>query len=145
ALQPFGYYSPTVEVERDRDTGRVVITVELGPAVRVRDSNVTLVGEAEADRDMTDAVAAFKPSEGEVFDSILYDTSKALVSRRLAERGYFDAELERHRVEVTRSEQAADIDLLWTSGARHAMGEVDFTQSPEIIRPQLLEKLVSWE
>ncbi len=145
ALQPFGYYSPTIQVERDRDAGRVVITVDLGPPVRVRDSNVTLAGEAEADRDMTDAVAAFKPAPGDVFDSILYDTSKALVSRRLAERGYFDAELERHRVEVTRSEQAADIDLLWTSGARHAMGEVEFSQSPQIIRPQLLEKLVSWE
>ena len=146
ALQPFGYYSPTIEVERDRATGIVVITVDPGAPVRVRDSTVALEGEATADDDMQDAVAAFEPDPGEVFDSTLYDTSKALVSRRLAERGYFDAELERHRVEVTRAEHAADIDLLWTSGARYAMGAVDFTQAPEqIIRPQLLDKLVSWD
>src|SRR5690606_41919681 len=83
ALQPFGYYSPTIEVERDRDTGKVVITVELGPAVRVRASNVTLAGEAEADRDMTDAVAACKPAPGDGLGSILYYTSKALASQRM--------------------------------------------------------------
>jgi translocation and assembly module TamA len=146
ALQPFGYYSPTIEVERDRATGVVVITVDPGAPVLVRDSAVALEGEATGDGDMQDAVAAFEPDPGEVFDSTLYDTSKALVSRRLAERGYFDAELERHRVEVTRAEHAADIDLLWRSGARYAMGAVDFTHAPErIIRPQLLDKLVSWD
>ena len=146
ALQPFGYYSPEIVVERNRDTGVVVITVIPGEPVRVRDSRVTLEGEATGDDEMQEAVAGFEPDAGEVFDSTLYDTSKALVSRRLAERGYFDAELERHRVEVTRAENAADIDLLWTSGARYAMGDVEFTQAPnQIIRPELLEKLESWE
>jgi translocation and assembly module TamA len=146
ALQPFGYYSPTIEVERDRATGVVVITVDPGAPVLVRDSTVALEGEATGDDDMQEAVAAFEPDPGEVFDSVLYDTSKALVSGRLAERGYFDAELERHRVEVTRAEHAADIELLWSSGARYAMGAVDFTQAPEqIIRQQLLAKLVSWD
>ena len=146
ALQPFGYYSPQIEVERNRDTGVVVITVIPGEPVRVRDSNVVLQGEANDDEDMRDALGEFEPDPGEVFDSTLYDTSKALVSGRLAERGYFDAEIEQHRVEVTRAEHAADIDLRWTSGARYEMGAVDFTQAPEtIIRPQLLEKLVSWD
>ena len=146
ALQPFGYYSPEIVVERNRDTGVVVITVIPGEPVRVRDSRVTLEGEATQDEDMQETIADFEPDAGEVFDSTLYDTSKALVSRRLAERGYFDAELERHRVEVTRAENAADIDLLWTSGARYAMGDVEFTQAPnQIIRPELLEKLESWE
>ena len=146
ALQPFGYYSPQIAVERNRDTGVVVITVIPGEPVRVRNSTIALQGEADSDEAMRDALGEFEPDPGEVFDSTLYDTSKALVSGRLAERGYFDAEIEQHRVEVTRAEHAADIDLRWTSGARYAMGDVEFTQAPEqIIRPQLLEKLVSWD
>src|SRR3546814_8653165 len=78
-------------------------------------------------------------------DSVLYDTSKAAITGRLAQRGYFDASLLAHRVEVTRADLAADIDLRWNSGARYAMGEVAFEQDPAVIRPQLLQKLVSWQ
>ena len=146
ALQPFGYYSPVIEVERNRETGVVVITVDPGAPVLVRESDIAMQGEALEDEEVSDTLAAFEPDAGEIFDSILYDSSKALVARRLAERGYFGAELLQHRVEVTRAEHAADIALSWESGLRYAMGDARFTQAPErIIRPQLLEKLVPWE
>ena len=146
ALEPFGYYSPEIRVERNRDTGVVVITVAPGEPVRVRQRHVAVQGEAESDGQIRDTLAVFEPDQGDIFDSTLYDTSKALVGRSLGERGYFDAELQQHRVEVTRAEHAADIDLAWASGARYAMGDATFSQAPEaIIRPQLLQKLVPWE
>jgi translocation and assembly module TamA len=146
ALEPFGYYSPEIRVERNRDTGVVVITVAPGEPVRVRERHVAVQGEAESDGQIRDTLAVFEPDQGDIFDSTLYDASKALVGRSLGERGYFDAELQQHRVEVTRAEHAADIDLAWASGARYAMGDATFSQAPEaIIRPQLLQKLVPWE
>ncbi|MEO5565098.1 MAG: POTRA domain-containing protein [Luteimonas sp.] len=146
ALEPFGYYSPQVSVERDPETNLVRITVVLGDPVRVRASAIAIDGAASKDRYMNEELDAFVPQAGDVFNSAAYDTSKANISRRLAERGYFDASLASHRVEVTRAEHAADIDLRWTSGDRYAMGRVDFEQQPtQPIRPQLLEKLVYWD
>jgi translocation and assembly module TamA len=146
ALAPFGYYSPVVDVQRDRDGGIVTITVQPGEPVRVRDFKVQIDGEAGGDRYMREELDAFAPKAGDVFDSSTYDASKARIGRRLAERGYFDAALAAHRVEVTRADHAADIDLRWTSGDRFDMGHVTFVQAPtQPIDPRLFDKLVYWD
>ncbi len=146
ALAPYGYYSPDIEVRRDREGGVVTITVHPGEPVRVRGFSVAIDGEAGGDRYMREELDAFAPRPGAVFDSTLYDASKTRITRRLAERGYFDAALAAHRVEVVRAEHAADIDLRWTSGDRFDMGRVTFVQAPtQPIAPGLLGKLVYWD
>ena len=173
ALEPFGYYSPTIVIQRsdrsrpegddaepaarnapepgDRgDRGdrslTVSIRVDPGTPVRVRDWQVGVEGEASDDPEVNRALEIFAPRQGEVLDHTLYEAGKSRISRTLAGRGYFDADFSAHRVEVTRAEQAADIDLRWTSGARYSLGAVTFSQTPTpIIRDALLQKLVGWE
>lgn len=147
ALEPFGHYSATVRVERSGSDDALVITVhvEKGEPVRVREENVRIEGEATDDRYMKAEIDAFAPSPGEILNHPQYEASKARITRRLAERGYFDADFTTRRVEVTRAERAADIDLGWDSGERYDMGKITFTQDPEIIRPELLERLIYWE
>src|SRR3546814_254013 len=88
----------------------------------------------------------FQPDTGDVFNHALYEASKTRITRRLAERGYFDADFASHRVEVTRADNAADIDLVWTSGDRYDMGHVDFEQTPKrVVHERLLRKLIYWE
>ncbi|MGO1542147.1 MAG: autotransporter assembly complex protein TamA [Luteimonas sp.] len=148
ALEPFGYYSPQVQVESTRDNGRVdvTVTVEAGEPVRVRNSDVAIIGPGNRDPYLARDLGEFGPAPGEVFDHRPYEAGKARVSRRLAERGYFDAEFSARRVEVTRAEEAADIELVWTSGERYNMGPTLFEQSPRsIINNDLLERLIYWE
>lgn len=148
ALEPFGYYAPRIRVVRSgTDTAAVVVVeVEAGEPVTVRRSRVAIEGEARDDRYLQAELEEFVPQPGDVFDHELYETSKARISRRLAERGYFDADFASRRVEVTRVERAADIDLVWTSGARYDIGAVTFVQSPRpIIREGLLQRLVYWD
>ena len=171
ALEPFGYYSPTIVIQRsdrsrpegaeaepsartaaaasaegdDQRTLSISIRVEPGTPVRVREWKVGIEGEASDDTSVYGALAGFAPRKGEVLDHTLYEASKSKVSRTLAGRGYFDADFAAHRVEVTRADFAADIDLRWTSGARYALGEATFSQTPKtIIRDELLQKLVGW-
>ncbi|WP_449447026.1 autotransporter assembly complex protein TamA [Thermomonas brevis] len=192
ALEPFGYYAPTITVTRsDRatataaagsDTGNdagarddgddasddtrgdagddsadarrgqardrsltVTIDIQPGEPVRVRGFALGVDGPATADAGVGAALAAFHPRAGEVLDHQRYEAGKAAVALALANHGYFDAELARHRVEVTRAQQAADLDLRWASGTRYAMGEARFTQAPNaVIDPALLDKLVAW-
>ena len=148
ALQPFGYYSPTISVERSRGEGAttVTITVDPGQPVTVRRSHVAIEGEGGRDRYLKEDLGEFQPKPGEVFDHRLYEASKTTISRRLAVRGYFDADFASRRVEVTRADHAADIDLVWTSGQRYDMGPLRFEQTPQtIIRPALLQRLQYWE
>ncbi|WP_149195408.1 autotransporter assembly complex protein TamA [Luteimonas suaedae] len=147
ALEPFGYYSPDIQVEPQRGGGAVSVTVTVDPGepVRVRNSDIAIIGAGSDDRYLRRDLGAFAPSPGAVFDHAVYEASKARISRRLAERGYFDADFSARRVAVTRAEQAADIELVWTSGERYDMGTITFTQEPEsIVNDDLLEKLIYW-
>jgi translocation and assembly module TamA len=106
ALEPFGYYSPTISVERDRDSNAgstVTITVDPGEPVRVRREHVAIEGVGGRDRYLREDLAGFRPRSGEVFEHPLYEASKTRISRRLAQRGYFDADCASRRVEVTRA------------------------------------------
>ena len=187
ALEPFGYYSPRIVVERVRDGERrvvldtaaeegvapsdaaaataevvreagtqrarasaqtplsVVITVEPGDPVRLRRADVAILGDGNDDPYLQDELHDFVPREGSVLDHAAYEASKARVSRRLAERGYFDADFSARRIAVTRAEHAADMELVWTSGERYDMGPTRFLQTPhEVVDYGLLEKLVYW-
>ncbi len=179
ALEPFGYYSPTITVQRSAhqapesaddapppaampasadaatsDAQRaaranrkltIAIRIQLGDPVRVRGFNVGIDGAGANDTTARVALDAFAPKTGAVLDHTLYESSKSNVSRALAAHGYFDADFSSHRIEVTRAEHAADIDLRWTSGERYALGDATFSQAPKpIIRDSLLHKLVRW-
>lgn len=137
---------PNAPAPRSNAKVVVVITVDKGEPVRVRRSDVAILGAGSEDRYLKEDLAAFKPDVGDVFNHAIYEAAKTKITRRLAERGYFDADFTSRRVEVTRAERAADIDLVWSSGDRYDMGPITFEQTPKrIIRDSLLDKLVYWE
>ena len=148
ALEPFGYYSSEISVDAPRNGGdndhlTVTLTIRLGDPVRVRQSNLKIEGEGNDDQYLQTDLGAFRPQIGEVLDHTTYEASRNLITRRLAERGYLDADTTQRLVEVTRAEYAADIFLTWASGIRYDMGPVTFHQEQFV--PGLLDKLVSWE
>ena len=145
ALEPFGYYNPTIEVRAPRTDDRlqVEIVVDKGQPVRVRRSAVAIDGPGGDDPYLRDDLEAFQPQQGERFDHSEYEASKVTITRRLAERGYFDADFTQRRVEVTRAENAADIALGWDSGLRYNIGQIRFHD--DYFRDGLFEPLVYWE
>ncbi len=145
ALEPFGYYEPTVDaqVQRDGDAVTVVVVVSPGEPVRVRGRDLRLDGAASTDTPLMRRLQRFRPRQDQPFHHGVYEDSKAAMDRALAERGYFDAELAVHEVTVSRAARTADIQLAWTSGDRYALGDARFEGHK--FRPGLLEKLVPWE
>ena len=148
ALEPFGYYSPEISVDAPRNGGdneriKVTLNIYLGEPVRVRQSNLNIEGEGNDDSYLQADLDAFRPQIGEVLHHPTYEASRNQISRRLAERGYLDADTTQRLVEVTRADHAADIFLTWASGIRYNMGPVTFHQDQFV--PGLLDKLVYWE
>jgi translocation and assembly module TamA len=124
----------------------VSIHVDRGAPVRIRGFNLGVDGKASQDSTVLSALSSFVPRKGDVLDHTLYEASKGKVNRALANHGYFDVAFAAHRVEVSRADLAADVDLRWTSGKRFKLGDATFTQAPNaIIRDTLLHKLVGWD
>ncbi len=145
ALEPFGFYNPVITVEspREGENLRVVIHVEKGPPTLVRRENIDITGPAQLDQYLQEDLENFRPRKGQRFEHTLYDASRVTITRRLAERGYFDADFTQRRVEITRAENAADIDLSWDSGRRYNMGDIRFHE--DYFDPKLFDPLVYWE
>lgn len=145
ALEPFGYYDPSVDtqVQRDGDALIVVVSVRPGEPVRVRRRDLQLTGAAGTDTALVRRLQRFRPRQDQPFHHGVYEDSKAAMDRALAARGYFDAELAVHEVTVSRAARTADIQLSWTSGDRYALGEARF--EGHALRPGLLENLVPWK
>ncbi len=145
ALEPFGYYNPTITVEspREGENLRVVIQVHKGPPTVVRREHIDITGPAQLDQYLQEDLEKFKPRKGQRFEHTEYEASKIRVTRRLAERGYFDADFTQRQVQITRAENAADVDLTWDSGRRYNMGEIRFHQ--DYFVDKLFDPLVYWD
>ena len=145
ALEPFGWYAPSVEVRREpvRDGLRIVVAVDRGEPTTVASFDADIDGDARDDRFVMRELPKIGPREGERLVHAEYEAGKLRIDRKLAERGYFDARRTASRVEVQRAAQRADVRLRWASGPRHAMGEARFGENQ--FRPGLLEPLVDWE
>ncbi len=129
-LEPYGFYEAqaTGRLERRADGWMVTFTVVPGEPARVRQSRVEVTGPAQDLKTVRDALGAFSPRPGEPIDHALYENSKARIGTALQTSGFFDATLQRRRVEVTRAERSADIDLAWDGGERYRLGATRFTE-----------------
>lgn len=143
-LEPFGYYDVEVRTELVEQGGRQVVVAHVTPGepVRVRALELRVDGPAHDDPVVVAGQRAFRPQPGDRLLHLDYEASKARIGRSLGERGYFDAQLEQHRIEVTRAQLAADIGLRWISGPRYKLGAVRFEGQP--LRAGVLDPLVPW-
>jgi translocation and assembly module TamA len=145
SLEPLGYYQAKASnrVERERDSVQLIIDVQLGAAVTVRDLSLTIDGPGAGDRVIGFWLEGFEPNEGDPFKHEVYETNKASVTQALFDRGYFDQTNPVHRVEITRATNSADIQLQWLSGVRYRYGAVRFEGHE--FDAGLLDKLVNFE
>lgn len=128
ALEPFGYYRAEVESElKETDKGlRAVYQVRRGEPVRVTSLEVRLVGEGGGDSALSEAVTDFPLKEGDRLDHRRYESGKRRIENLLAERGYFDSNRTVSRVIVRPDQLAAEVELVWETGPRYELGEVQF-------------------
>jgi len=145
ALEPFGYYNATVRGElHDTERGfEAVFTVEPGPPVLVQDESVKVEGDGAKMREVQRAIRRFAPSPGERLDHRLYEQSKTGIESALFETGFLRAKALKHRVEVSRQANTANIDLLWESGPRLKFGPVRFSEAQ--FSPEFLRRYVPWD
>lgn len=145
ALEPFGYYNPTIEGElAERDGGFVAsFAVTPGPAVQVTAVELEVLREAAALPLVRRALRRFRPRVGEPLDHVLYETSKRNVLGALVAHGYLDAEIGTHKVSVTRAANTAEIDLGFKIGVRYMYGEVTF--SGNHLPADFLARYVPWK
>ena len=148
ALEPFGYYSPQIDVQRARgdDTTAVTITVVPGAPVRVRDAHVAIEGEGGSDRYLKQDLDASPPGPARCST-----TPSTRPARPASPAAWPSAATSMPTSRSAGSRSPAPTTpptSTWSGPAASATtwAAITFDQQPtHIIRDDLLDKLVYWE
>lgn len=147
ALRAVGYYTPEVDIRQDGKG--VAIVIRPGPPVRVRKLRLAITGDAADDPAFATLRENLPLKEGDVLNHGQYEALKTAVRNLGVDRGYFGADWETHEVAVEPAAQAADIDLVYASGARYRFGPVRFLKpggepADDLLKPDLLRRFLTF-
>ena len=131
ALQPYGYYEPSVDgdIKQVGKDWQVTLHVKPGEPIKVTAVDVQLDKTAANIPAIRRARRALDQLKGQVLNDGAYDNARDNLSGTLTATGFLDARLVTHRVEVNRSEHSAVIKLAWEAGQRYRYGSVHFEGS----------------
>jgi translocation and assembly module TamA len=126
ALEPFGFYSPTIRSSLTTEGSPWVARydVDPGPPTLVTRLDVRVEGAAGQDSVFVQTLASLPVSEGDTLNHQAYETAKTTLGLLAADRGYFDAVWDSSLIRVDRDAASAEIVLHMTSGPRFRFGEL---------------------
>ncbi|MCU7948103.1 MAG: autotransporter assembly complex protein TamA [Candidatus Thiodiazotropha sp. (ex Cardiolucina cf. quadrata)] len=141
ALQPFGYFKPTItsSIIHTEQGFKLSYQVQPGTPVKLAEVDFQILGEG-ADDPLVGKVFPLAP--GDVLDQTLYEQAKQVQLANTIERGYLDARYTQHQLEVDLQSYTASISLHLDSGMRLRFGEVRMNQ--DVMNPEFLARYVSF-
>ena len=144
ALEPLGYYNARVQGDLTEAAGtwNIALHVTPGEPVRVTRLDIRVGADAEGQRAVQQALAAFAPGKGGRLVHGDYERSKAALQAALFGSGYLDADLVTHQVAVERASNTAEIHLAWEVGTRYRLGETVFEDSQ--FDEGFLQRYIPW-
>jgi len=125
ALEPYGYFNPTVHLQIARsgpNDWRVVLTIDRGRPVLVRDIDVRLRGAGADDPLFTRITTRLPFHRGERLNEPAYEGLKSRLLQTAATYGFLDGRLTRHELLVNPVKHSARIALTLDTGVRYRFG-----------------------
>ncbi|WP_428833054.1 autotransporter assembly complex protein TamA [Metapseudomonas otitidis] len=141
AAQALGYYQAEIDSQvRPGKDPVLQLDVQPGEPVRLHQVTVRVEGEAAG-------LKAFKVPKskalapGEPLNHGLYEDAKKLIQSQALRYGFFDGRFRSQRLDIDPRAGVADIELIYDSGPRYALGRVAFDGDTPF-DPDLLARLV---
>jgi translocation and assembly module TamA len=131
ALEPFGYYLPTVESDLEHAPEKYRYVVTLNEPVKIANIELLLDDDAVKQDEFTKWQEQFPLKVGMPLDQAQYDSyKKALISNAIR-LGYFDAKYTKSAIVINESRTQANITLRFTSGKRYSISDVSVIWNTE--------------
>lgn len=127
SIKALGYYSPTIEVEFNKDDSELVVKIERGPATRIDAINITLNGEGKSDTQLQTIIKNTNLKQGDVLNHGNYESAYKKIESMLLERGYFDAKWPARKLEVSIKKNSAVVTFVINTGVRYQYGSIEIT------------------
>jgi translocation and assembly module TamA len=126
AAQALGFYQPQIDSEvKGGKTPKLVLNIDPGEPVHLRNVTVRVDGPAAS-------LKAFRVPKSDLLKSgaVLnhghYEDAKRLIQNQASRYGFFNGRFTRQKLSVDPQAGVADIELIYDSGPRYALGKVSF-------------------
>ncbi|RLA60324.1 MAG: outer membrane protein assembly factor [Gammaproteobacteria bacterium] len=141
SLQALGYYRPDIgmDVQRTDPVWQLVISVDPGDPVRIRDIDIQVMGAAANDPEFTRLIADVSFALGDVLHHGLYEDFRNSLLSLGQRRGYLDATITSSKVAVEVAAGTADVSIQYDSGRRYRFGAL--IHDEEMVDYALLDSL----
>ena len=145
ALQPFGYYEPTIESTLNRVAGgwEARYRIQSGRPLRITTLDLKILGEGQQDQVFQQALAHAPLAQGQTLDQPKYEQFKQALETLATERGYFEARFVERAIRVNLQAYEATVRLHYDTGPRYRFGDVTFKQN--FLSPKLLNRYLSFK
>jgi len=148
ALQPFGFYNVEIESSLEKlpdqdNTWKATFQIELDDPVLWNKIDIQITGDALEDEAFQHWYQTLPFKAGEVFRHEDYETAKKELLQLAEERGYFQATLEKHQVEVDKNNDQANVILHFNSDVRYRFGQLTINQN--FLDDQVIKNLLPFK
>lgn len=144
AIQPYGYYSPTINVtfKKLNDDECVAIKVKQGSPTKIRKLDVKLTGSGQDEALLTTILDDMALKQGQVFLDEQYQSLKSQLKVAALDYGYLDSQFTTAQVDVYTEAEKADVQLVFDTGVRYKISEIRVKQNKPDMKPEYLEKMI---
>ncbi|AVU77707.1 autotransporter assembly complex protein TamA [Pseudomonas rhizophila] len=144
AAQALGYYQPQIDSEVEGGkTPRLILTIDPGEPVHLRNVTVRIEGPAASLKAFrVPDNAALKP--GAVLNHGRYEDAKRIIQNQASRYGFFSGRFVSQKLLVDPQAGVADIELVYDSGPRYALGPVSF-EGDTPFDEELLQRMVPFK
>ena len=145
SLNALGYYQPDIALNLDKTQKiwSLEINVKPGPRTHLQEVDVAISGEAAEDKAFHSLLKQNPLQVGAGLHHGDYDSFKAQLQSLGNERGYFEASLAKHQMDIDSQESQARVVLHYNSGERFNFGAVQFDEFP--LNHRILSQLLPFE
>lgn len=145
AVEPFGYYRPTVrsELTPRGDAWTARYRIDPGPRMRLERVDVKVTGPGAEDPGFRERAQAFPLAAGDPLSHAAYEEGKQALIAYAADNGYLDAEMKTAEIRVDLERYTSEVEIRFVSGPRYRFGEVRFRQ--QVVDRRVLAGYVPFE
>ena len=133
ALQPFGFYAPTVTstLNRDGDGDQWIATYKIipGRATIVHSVDFSLAGEGKSEPRILAAMQQSKLHTEQPLSHIVYEATKKATLQAALDAGYLNANYSKSELRVDERNFTAEISLHLDTGPLFYFGDIDIQQT----------------
>jgi translocation and assembly module TamA len=143
AAQALGYYHLTYETQLTRNKNCWALKIQLTPGepTRVTELRIDIMGDGRLDPLFQKIYDKPGIKIGSKFHHGKYETLKTRFESAATAHGYFDAQFALSRVLINEAEKSAVIELIYDTGKRYTLGEINIAQ--DVLHQDIVQRYLN--